>query len=226
MNEVLRTGTPGRAASNAGARAFTLIELLVVIAIIALLVGIMVPVVQTALAQAEAARTRARVVELQTGCYGYRNDYSFFPGQRHWDQLGTVESSKTTGSQWIVLALKPKKYATFKSEEVIDVLGLDSSSQDIDLPDSASDLTSDPMAILYFPAKLGVKGMAQYSIDHNIEYIRGHGNPTTATFNNFIKDQLVTDQHVPHNEQNFLLIAPGTDRLYLNPNADITWPHW
>lgn len=235
MTDTVRTSrsaaaglTPG-ALSRRQSRAFTLVELLVVISIIILLVGIMVPVVQSAVRAAEKARTEVWVSELGNGCELYRGDHSFYPGQKEipLNQIGEYANSTNanpvyTGSQWLALMLAPKQYAEFKAEDLIDFPGHKGDGSDIELKDSISDRTSDPMAVLYFPARIGISGMDQYNINHNIEYIRGNGSTDLDDFQKkFLWDR--KQPKTPYNPQGFIITAAGPDRKYLNAD-DIKGP--
>ena len=60
-------------------RGFTLVEVLVVIAIIAVLAGIMVPVVARAKVKSKVAVSRIQMSELSAAIKSYKNDYERFP---------------------------------------------------------------------------------------------------------------------------------------------------
>jgi general secretion pathway protein G len=60
---------------------FTLVELLVVIAIIALLAGILLPVITTAITKGEITKARGEVHALARAVEAYQMEYSRYPGQ-------------------------------------------------------------------------------------------------------------------------------------------------
>ena len=60
-------------------RAFTLVEMLVVIAIIAILAGILIPVVGRAKTKAKVAAARVEMAGLETAIKSYKNDYNRWP---------------------------------------------------------------------------------------------------------------------------------------------------
>ena len=64
-------------------RAFTLVEMLVVIAIIAILAGILVPVIARSKLKAKVAVTRVQIKELENAIKMYKSDYSRFPAPKN-----------------------------------------------------------------------------------------------------------------------------------------------
>ncbi|MCX7008407.1 MAG: prepilin-type N-terminal cleavage/methylation domain-containing protein [Kiritimatiellaeota bacterium] len=62
-------------------RGFTLVELLVVITIIALLAGLLLPVIIGAIKKAEIAKAKGEVNAIAVAVEHYQNEYSKYPGQ-------------------------------------------------------------------------------------------------------------------------------------------------
>ena len=68
------------ARNHSASRGFSLVELLVVIGIIALLVGILIPVVASVRRAAYDASTKATISALQNACTRYQTDFRAYPG--------------------------------------------------------------------------------------------------------------------------------------------------
>jgi len=197
-------------------------ELIVVIAIIALLTSILVPMVGSAIALAERARTQSYITALGIGTQRYEAEHEFFPGAGQ-DRL-TLDNGTGTGSQLLAKALfTPKKnptefptntaYCDFKPSYLATIAGKDDTlSEQVD---------SNPLAICYYPANkaVGYKGSiaGQYSESHNNHYT--NGNTGSEGFFDFIEDDRQIGK--PYKSGEFLLIAPGKDRLYFTPD-DVT----
>lgn len=68
--------------------AFTLIELLVVISIIAVLMGLLIPIIGMARKRARAAKCQALIAQVQSACELYRNANGCYPESNDDDQDG------------------------------------------------------------------------------------------------------------------------------------------
>jgi len=230
-NTVLGGQARGPAARASGA--FTLVELLIVIGIIVVLVGILVPAVRSALIQMQVTRTTTIVQKLGSACESYKTETGYYPGQRYISKVGphTIgDYSVGTGSQYLAKALFVAGAAwapPFEAESMRVEPGVDEASAN---PDedfrSVSDQFSDPMTVLYFPAKLGVTGTGQYNLSHNIQYVQGgNGSTDLSHFNTFIKDDRPgADDDAVWNPDKFLIIAAGRDRTYFT-NDDLKYPN-
>jgi len=214
--------------------AFTLVELLIVISIIILLVGILVPVIQSALLQGQITRTSVIVQKLGSACEAYKTETGYYPGQPYIDSIGphTIGdysvNSVSTGSQCLAKALfvpgaawaPPFDAESMRVEPGVDEAGT-KPNEDFR---SVSDQFSEPMAVLYFPARLGVEGTDQYSFSHNAQYVEG-GNGTEGNFDNFIKDDRPgANLTAVRNPDMFLITAAGKDRQYFTMD-DLTFPN-
>jgi hypothetical protein len=70
------------------------------------------------------------------------------------------------------------------------------------------------MPVLYYPSRLGSRGLAQYVEADNAVYTIGHAG---GNFLEFIVNRAVHPRgtrSIPHRAGSFLVIAAGRDRLY------------
>jgi len=212
---------------GAAAGAFTLVELLVVIAIIMLLAGILVPTVQTAIRSAYVARSRTRISELDDGCRQYKQDTKYFPGQ-----LNSSVMPGKTGSEVLAEAMFTKvvpdtpptyvyptsNYATYKQSDLLtagDAAPFSSTHFDGMIADH---FPIEKRPILYYPARFGVSGRAQY-VETDNSAITG----TWSAFTTFIQDGSFGEGDTPFNAGEFLLIAAGADRTFADTDNVQNW---
>ena len=252
--EVRRQKAEVRRQKAEGRRAFTLVELLVVVAIIGLLVGILVPVVQKAFLQAEEAKTKSRIMAIHDACIQYQNDTGYYPGQQYIAHVGQYDLPNLvwTGSQYLAKCLcpnltevqdplkpPPPVYLASSREEVTTI----KTDTGVPLPDSISDRASEPLAILYYPARLGVTFWLQagesspdqpYDRADNLQYMPGHINDADnnwTKWRTFMTDARPDARPVPPgavtgrplNLGRFVLVAAGQDREYQSTD-DIVFP--
>jgi len=177
--------------ARARATGFTLVELLVVVAIIGLLVGILVPVVKTAIDSGQNAASMARIIELGDGCYIFKNETGFYPGQQNFDVL-KGSGGAYTGSQVLAASLfgcsladlvsagkEPPmsgKYAPIKIND-LDKFYTGSSwatKYTNELGTILDRFTDGPMAVLYYPSRLNAGSTDAsnlYAYDDNSVYV-------------------------------------------------------
>jgi hypothetical protein len=99
-------------------------------------------------------------------------------------------------------------------------------------PNSISDRCSEPMAILYYPARLGVTGLNQFDEGDNSAYVTGAAdggwqNAESTGFSNYIKNRRFegTASATPYGKGSFIMITAGIDRQY-GTLDDGHYPHW
>jgi len=209
--------------------AFTLIELLTVILIISLLVGILVPTVRAVIQAASAANTNATIQSLSGGIQQYYTENNnVYPGQN-------VPSSFVYGSHWLMRAMFTRKGATsvnysaapaadFPLDAYVPIKAglIQRSTSGTDYSNAwLGDGYPSPMAICYYPARLGGSGLSQYTENDNTTHTSGK---TGGTFSDFIKDtRLDTGGNTPYRSGQYLLIAPGSDRKYFTRDDVRNW---
>jgi prepilin-type N-terminal cleavage/methylation domain-containing protein len=92
-------------ARRAHQRGFTLIELLVVIGIIAVLMGILIPVVAHVRQSAYAASTQSQLLVIQAGIEQYRQTFEAYPGPLADSQLKPLTAAGPTSSENLIFGL-------------------------------------------------------------------------------------------------------------------------
>jgi prepilin-type N-terminal cleavage/methylation domain-containing protein len=192
-------------------RGFTLVELLVVIVIITLLMGILVPTVQSVLRTMQQTEAKARLESLSRSVdLWYKVNNNHYPGQVNPALLD--DDDEMTGSQLLAEALFTKtkddgsevfpastEYADFSGGILFDYEVKGNTFENV-----LSDGLPTPMPILYYPSRLG------------------EGN-----FKASDNDELVTDDTKGGSFGNvsgggpYLLLSAGADRLYYTAD-DIT----
>jgi len=111
-------------------RAFTLVEMLVVIAIIAILAGILIPVVGRAKTKAKVAASRVEMAGLETAIKSYKNDYNRWPIPKK--PIGSTRWANMGGD--FTYGVKDSNYVTPSNEALMDIL-MAEDRQRPDVPD-------------------------------------------------------------------------------------------
>ncbi|MCY2929934.1 MAG: hypothetical protein NTV86_10650 [Planctomycetota bacterium] len=195
--------------------AFTLVDLLVVILVVAALsaLAILCPLVYRICGgTASVTKCQNRIGILGVGAVAYRNDNGRYPGQDDWGK-SQLDSKALTGSQLLARALftdpagtgfPASNYAQYEPGSILATLA--------GKPDTITDTRprSEAMAICYYPARLGVPGLAQFVADDNAPYTTP--DHVASTFTSVITSVPGT----PAKAGQFLLIAPGRDRKYFS----------
>jgi type II secretory pathway pseudopilin PulG len=188
--------------------------MLIVIAIIMLLVGIFIPSVASIMRSAAATKTRARMKELENGIDAYHGRIGYYPGQVGYD-------NSYTGSQWLARAMYTPLQAKNEGGDPLDEFPTNAFCEYVDkhlFKDgnreyTLSDLFGKPMAICYYRSNIKERHtLDQYAYDHNKDHTGGDKNK--GEFEEVIRDPAEPAGTLPHNDGQYLLIAPGADREY------------
>lgn len=155
------------------------------------------------------AVTAARINELTDGARQYKMDTKYYPGQTT-ESWGSGTDGQLTGSQVFTRAMFTHKgnfpasnYASYRREDLISADGREHVMSDR-WPD-------DPMPICYYPSRVNMSGLAQFVEADNAAHTDAHKG---GDFHKFIRDTRFGTSNLPHNDGEFLLIAPGLDRKY------------
>lgn len=114
-----------KCSSKASRRGFTLVELLVVIAIIGILVGLLLPAVQSAREAARRMECSNNLKQLGLSIHNYHDTFKKFPGN-----VSSPNGSTTTGGSWITMSLPMMEQGaaydsmTFSGTDFTDLYGV------------------------------------------------------------------------------------------------------
>jgi prepilin-type N-terminal cleavage/methylation domain-containing protein len=207
------------------ARGFTLLEVLIVIAIISILVVIAVPSIFKARQQAYLAHSRARMSALEDGLTAFHafDGRNFFPGQ---DSRGLNALKSMTGSELLARAMwtpREEDYLDSDTPEGYPSGVYTGHSEEYDMeyegatPLPSDQFGSDPMPILYYPARPGTVGR---NADAQYKYNDNKSITTDADQSDFY-DFITFQDSQPYAPGEFLLIGAGMDRRYFTQD-DLT----
>ena len=195
-------------------------EIILFVALFTLGAAIMPPC-RPSFGSSYAARSRTRISELDDGCRQYRQDHKHFPGQSSPDKIGSGRG-QLTGAQVLARAMFTKgatypapNYAMYKESDLL------TSSDGVNYADTVSDcFPIERRPVLYYPARIGVEGVAQFVEADNAAIAGWRRN---GEFERFIQtvDPPEQDRHPCAGE--FLLIAPGPDREYFTEDDVTNW---
>ena len=210
------------------ASGFTLVELLTVIVIISLLLTIMVPTVSGIIKLGYRAKTDSRIHALSTGVSLYFEDTNrrYYPGQSN--PAATPLGGYLTGSQMLAHYMFSNKtdgsgfamdgYCGYVPDLMFNYNGSASN-------DYLSDAFPSPLPICYYFSRFGLAGQVGQFLETDNKPITDTAklpnyDTTPNVFNNFITKL----NGSIYQDGQFLLIAPGVNRVYFDPSNATNFP--
>jgi prepilin-type N-terminal cleavage/methylation domain-containing protein len=118
LNIMKRAAAPG----SGRPRAFTLVELLVVISIIAVLAGLLLPVLAGMKKKAKIAVARSEMSNLATAIKAYEAEYNRFPMSKNTETLAMTGSPAVSLNGDVTIGLPPVPGTPGDNSEVIKIL--------------------------------------------------------------------------------------------------------
>ena len=212
---------------------FTLVELLTVIIIIALLAGILLPTVTSAIRIGHTVKTIAMCDNLDKGAESYKQERGYYPGQDYKGWRGTYSGSQILGASLFGYIQhdqanpyvqctqddpNPKgDKAAYKDGFLITVNNRKNVISDM-FPEGRDE------AFCYYPAR---KVVTTAALNQKFTYADNsmhtdHSTENTTAFETKIKDTRFGNI-TPFNEGRFLLIAPGVDRRFFTSDDIKNW---
>jgi len=168
--------------------------------------------------QSPRTKSANRVADLDAGLRWYKEDMKHFPGQLAPERIGSGKG-QFTGAQILALAMFSKdgtfprsNYALYKQTDLIEADGRQHVVGD--------EYWRNERPICYYPARLGVDGLAQYVEADNAAHTDPHKG---GDFRAFIRTHNSGSSSVPPHPGEFLLIAPGDDRKYFTDDDVVNW---
>jgi prepilin-type N-terminal cleavage/methylation domain-containing protein len=215
---------PGR---TRGPRAFTLVELLVVMGIIGVLVAMLVPAVNRAVIAVRNGACAHRIAQIETGMASFKQDWGVLPpSDPNDDTLGTSYSGIRYGYQVLSVCLMGPEgrgwganaqddYTPFGSKAPSRAYGPYFQSEGVSPKGGIPDAFPSPRRpILYYRY---APQQSKYHLDHNPtgEIDEGFQSEVHFRLSTTYKPPGVGAQSSEVWYRNdYLLIAPGADRLY------------
>ncbi len=202
-------------------RAWTRIELILVVAAIALAYVMIVPDNPPS---RYFVKSRFRIYELDDGCQQYKQDNEHYPGQMKPDEIGS-DAGKLTGSQILARAMFTKvasdgeivkgvsNYAHYRDSVLIDADKREEVLSD--------EYPSNELPVCYYLARKDVDGVLQFIEADNSAHTDPHKG---GDFQAFVRSFERPRQDANCQEDRFLLISAGPDRMYFTEDDITNWP--
>ncbi|MCY2930571.1 MAG: type II secretion system protein [Planctomycetota bacterium] len=210
---------------------FTLVELLMVVLIISILVAMLMPVVVGVMKLALIAKCQNRVGILGVGAVAYQKDNGSYPGQVDWGKTQLGPPQIITGSALLAKALFsdpdgsnfPKSnYVQYEPGNSLFTYTVGGKNYD----NVISDLwpKGQTMPICYYPARPGEVGVGMYHESDNSAFTDPkHDKTFAATITHPSLPAIPASTAnpggtpaTPVKANQFILIAPGPERLYFS----------